>query len=746
MSCVQGSYYDYTKLLWIYGNSSQEIVVTEDMKSETLNPEIVAAYPRPGMVVPGKLAFSPDDRLITYLFSPDDSLTRQLYAYNCQTGKHKVVYTTADNGETEATLSAEEKLRRERTRARALGVTHYSWIPGSTKIMIPLKGNLYVIDATGGAQRLILNSGTQPVLDPQNSPDGALIAYVQEMELHLIELANGEQRQLTCGARETGTMHGLAEYIAQEEMGRQHGFWWSPDSRRIAFVQVDERHIPEYRIVHQGQTVTGRFAEEDHHYPFAGQSNVLWRLGVIDVEGGTPVWMTLDCDPDAYLARVQWWPDGALVAQVENRNQTTIQIWRCDPITGECKLLLAENNPIWINLHSILKPLHDCRFIWASERTGFLHLYLYDRDGKLLHPLTSGPWMVDSLAGVDERHEKIYFMGTHDSVLERHLYTVSFSGGQLQRLTTEPGFHEVCIDHAKKRFLDTISTHEFPPQITINALESGAILDKIYVKNDTTALIRKLNPPEYVEFQSPDGVILHGLVYRPPSKYGSGPHPTIVSVYGGPHVQQVTRSWSVTVDMRAQYLSHMGYLVIKLDNRGSSRRGQAFEGAIKHNMGDLEVRDQVSGVQWLVEQGLSDPSRVGVYGWSYGGYMALMCLTRAPQVFKVAVAGAPVTHWDGYDTHYTERYMGTPQSNPVGYDTSSVMFHVDAIKGKLLLIHGLIDENVHFRHTARLINALIRAGKTYDLLLFPDERHMPRHLEDRIYLETRIGDYFKAHL
>jgi dipeptidyl-peptidase-4 len=237
-------------------------------------------------------------------------------------------------------------------------------------------------------------------------------------------------------------------------------------------------------------------------------------------------------------------------------------------------------------------------------------------------------------------------------------------------------------------------------------------------------------------------VTLYGALYRPPARFGAGPHPAIVHVYGGPHVQRVGNAWSTTVTMRAQYLASLGFVVFTLDNCGSARRGLAFEGAIKGDMGHLEVEDQVDGVRWLAAQGIADPARVGVYGWSYGGYMAAMCLARAPETFCVAVAGAPVTGWDGYDTHYTERYMGTPQSNPQGYAASSVMHHVAGITGRLLLVHGLIDENVHFRHTARLINALIRERRPYDLLLFPNERHSPRSLADRVYMEEQIRDYF----
>jgi dipeptidyl-peptidase-4 len=272
------------------------------------------------------------------------------------------------------------------------------------------------------------------------------------------------------------------------------------------------------------------------------------------------------------------------------------------------------------------------------------------------------------------------------------------------------------------------------------------LLHTIFDQDDPRVEGLDLQPPALVSLQNRAGITLHGAVYRPPARFGEGPYPTIVSVYGGPHVQFVADSWVLTVDLRAQYLSRLGFLVFKLDNRGSARRGLEFEAAIQHDLGHLEVEDQVDGVNWLVDQGLADPDRVGIYGWSYGGYMAAMCLARAPGTFRVAVAGAPVSHMDGYDTHYTERYMGTPQTNAVGYETSSVMHHVSNIAGKLMLVHGLIDENVHFRHTARLINALITARKPYELLLFPDERHSPRKLEDRVYMEERIRDFFVEHL
>ena len=338
----------------------------------------------------------------------------------------------------------------------------------------------------------------------------------------------------------------------------------------------------------------------------------------------------------------------------------------------------------------------------------------------------------------------VYVTGTRDGATEAHLYAVPLASGEPRRITQAPGKHQVVLDHALRRFVDTHDALDAPPTVTLRSLDDGALLATIFDERDPRVDALGLIPPELATVTSRDGATLNAAIYRPAS--GEAPFPTIVYTYGGPHAQLVSNSWAMTVNMRAQYLRSQGFLVFVLDNRGSARRGLAFEGVIKHTMGDIEVRDQVDGVRWLAAQGLADPARVGVYGWSYGGYMACMCLARAPETFKVAVAGAPVTHWDGYDTHYTERYMGTPQENPSGYASSSVMAHVENIRGKLLLVHGLIDENVHFRHTARLINALVKARKPYDLFLFPDERHMPRALADRMYLEERIVEYFQQHL
>jgi dipeptidyl-peptidase 4 len=713
--------------------------------------EDVGTYPLPGTAAPTRVAFSPSGEHLTYLFSGEGSLVQSLYAKPIAGGPATVCVVPPGAGDTEAGLSLEEKLRRERLRERGLGVTRYAWAKDADRLCVPISGAVYVQDGVDGELREVVPKTAQPALDARLSADGEWLAFVREAELYVVSASGGEPLQVTSGARGTGKTHGLADYIAEEEMHRHAGYWWDEAGERLAFTEVDETHIPEYRILHQGKDAVGEGAEENHRYPFAGAANPKVRLGVVARTGGDVTW--LDLDGEEYLARVQWLPDGRLLAQTQDRAQCLLRLFAFDMATGERSELLRETSEVWINLHDMLRPLGEGSgvpseaaggFLWASEASGFMHLSLRAADGSLIRELTSGEWQVDTLAAIDPEAGQVYFTATAADVREQHLYAVALAGGEPRRITQTPGLHGVKLDVKRGQFTDLCHSREQPPRLTLRSLADDGELAVLHEGSaDPRVAELDLCPPRLVTLTAHDGTTLHAALYEPE---GEGPFPTIVNVYGGPGPQRVQESWGMTVDLRSQLLRQRGFLVIRLDNRGSARRGLVFEGAIKHDMGDLEVRDQVAGVEWLVEQGLADKARVGIYGWSYGGYMSAMALARAPEVFKAGVAGAPVTHWDGYDTHYTERYMGTPQLNPEGYERSSVMAHVEGITGSLLLIHGLIDENVHFRHTARLINALIRARKPYELLLFPDERHMPRGLPDRIYLEERITEFFQREL
>ncbi|KAJ0411190.1 hypothetical protein ATCC90586_008906 [Pythium insidiosum] len=766
--------------------------------------EDVATMPAPGMNFPVNVSFSPDGQRVAFLHSRENQLTRQLYALDAASKEIALLASPPNQGNTEGNLSLEEKLRRERQRQMGVGITSYAWCPTpqSQRILYPITGDLYIQERPGAELRLLFDKTTTGVaggaIDPQFSPDGKWIAFVQDKEVYVISSslpADGSTQravQITSGARGIeGKSNGLACFLTQEELSRFRGFWWSPDSTQIAFEQVDESAIPEFRIMHSGSADVGDGAQEDHRYPFAGGVNPLRRLGVVAVRHSdaesmaSPVWMDfVDPETDFYISRVHWLPDRSLGVQRLNRLQDEAWLYRFDVATGRANVLIHEKNPVWINANYLFRNIETenkqaFRFIWGSERTGYMHLYLYEfnpstQSAQLLGALTGGDWSVESIEGIDVARGKVYFCGTADTPLERHLYVTSLFPGEAMpkpiRLTGPAGMHTVVMDGACRSFVDVYSNLETPPtarllsvpdDITVgsltahdlfSAMEANATVIHAEVEPRVQKLVaeQKLPVPTMISFPTRDGTeTLYGAVYKPDASiHGPGPYPTLVSVYGGPHVQRVANMWSVTVDMRAQRFRDLGYVVLKVDNRGSFRRGSAFEGAIKHRMGTIEILDQQDGVAKLINEGLTHPERVGIYGWSYGGYMSAISLMKAPETFKLAVAGAPVTSWDGYDTCYTERYMSTPQLNPEGYRVGSVMEAVGNMQPsqKLLLVHGLIDENVHFRHTARLINALISTRKHYDLLLFPSERHSPRGLEDRIYMEQRIAEYVLTHL
>lgn len=657
----------------------------------------VAHMPRPGTAIPGRFRFSPDGRLLTFLWSESGGFSRSLWAWDLAAGGKRELVRPPEDA---PPISREEELRRERARMRETGVTHYEWARKAPVILVSIGRDVY----RWPGMKLIARGA----IDPKITPDGRTVVFTRGGELWAAD-QRGERR-LTRGA-EPGLSHGVAEYVAQEELGRSSGFWISPDGRRIAFQEVDERHIPVYPIVHQGKD---RVEIEEHRYPFAGAENVRWRLGVVSIDGGSVEWLDVHRDAE-YLARVDWSPDGRLFTQTLSRNQQRLEL------KADGRTVLVEEGDPWINLHKDLRFLPDGRFVWASERTGFKHLYLWDGG---LRPLTSGNWPVDSVLGI--ANGWVYFAAGRESPVERKIFRVSLRGS-IEAVSKGEGVFDAAVS-PQGRIVQVHSNRRQPPRVTI----------------DNTLLFESkvdLPAPDIETFRSRDGETLYAAIYRPERI----PAPLIVQVYGGPHAQMVTDSWTLTVNLRAQYLASRGFVVAMFDNRGSARRGRAFEAAIARNLGEIEVRDQVDGVRWLQRRGLAT-DRVGIYGWSYGGYLTCLCMVKAPEVFRAGVAGAPVTSWDGYDTAYTERYMSTPQENPEGYRASSVMTHVRRLRGPLLLIHGMLDENVHFRHTARLVDALARENKPYELLLYPNERHMPRSEEGRLAMEARIAEFFERHL
>jgi dipeptidyl-peptidase-4 len=690
------------------------------MREVTL--DLVARYPRPGTSAPGKLAFSPDGRLLTFLHATDGGLARVLHAMDVATGASRILFSPPQGGVTDANASREEALRRERQRLRETGVTHYAWSESGNTLLVPLGGDVWA--GPEGSLRLVARGA----VDPHLSPDGSRVAFVRQGELHVVDVSGEAERRLTHDGQ-PGVTNGLAEYVAQEEMARHSGSWWSKDGRRLAYIQADDRHIPTFTIPHFG---AGAPDFEIHRYPFAGAANARVRLGVVPADGGATTWM--DLEGFEYIARVAWHPDGRLFAQLQTRDQKRLELKAFDAATGRGTTLLVEESDLWINLHHDLRFVPDSgEFLWASERSGFKHLEVRKADGALARVLTSGPWPVDSVQGFDPKGRRVAFAAANPAT-ECQVFQVGLDGGDPVRLTREPGIHQAVFSKDFASWVDLHDSRSRPPSVTLKNPDR--------VIHPAADVDVRLPVPEIFSFRTSDGEQLFGILYRPAKR----PAPLVVQVYGGPHVQTALDTWLATVELRAQYLATQGFLVMRVDNRGSARRGLRFEGAIARRMGTGEVRDQVEAVNFAKSKGWVDGDRVGISGWSYGGYMTLMALLKAPDVFKAGVAGAPVASWDGYDTHYTERYMGTPADNPDGYREGSALEFADRLRGDLLLIHGMLDENVHFRHTARFVDALIKANKPYELLLYPSERHMPRGEKDRRNMEERIVEFFKKNL
>ena len=711
----------------------------------TVDATAAARLPAPGTVAPGSFAFTPDGQSLTYLKAESASLSRVLWKVDVAGGEPKVIARPPGSGDTDANVSKEEALRRERQRLRDTGITQVIRAKKTDVAIIPLGGDLYVLkDSAGPLERL--TDHKSPEIDPQPSDDGSKVAFVRENELFVLDVGSKRQTQLTRGSAE-GLTHGLAEFMAQEEMGRATGFWWSPDGSKIAYQETDERQIPLYSIVHQG----GDYSIETHRYPFPGAANAKVRLGVVAASGGETRWLTVPSavDEDYYLARVDWEDPSHLLVQYLSRDQHSLGLWRYDLAKPDPTRLIDEWATTWVNLHDDLRTVAGPgEILWSSERSGFRHLELHDHAGQLIRDLTPGPGAVDAVEHLDANRREVWFSGWSGSPLERQLYRVSLDGGPVRQVTTESGAHRAVVSKDGETVVDTFNSRSRPPVTRLTSRDGRimATLDDAAL-SDSRVNEFQLTPPEIVRFTGQDGVELFGAYYAPKSKRLGAKAPLIVMLYGGPHVQYVSEAWSMTADMTAQFLSGRGFAVWKMDNRGAARRGHPFEAAINRNLGSLEVADQAEGVAYVARTRPEvDTSRVGVTGSSYGGYMTLRCLTQAPTVFKAGVSSAPVTDWDGYDTCYTERYMGTPENNAEGYKASSVLGAVDRLQGELMIVHGMVDENVHFRHTARLVSALIAANKRFRMLPLPEDRHSSRKEEGRRYVAEQMAGFFEAAL
>ncbi len=669
---------------------------------------------------PRALQLSPDGTLLTSLRPRADEKERlDLWARDTRTGAERMLVDSRKVG-SGAELSETEKMQRERARiAGSKGIVAYDWAPDGKSILVPLDGDLYLATLDGTVRKLTNQPGGQ--LNPTVSPNSGFIGFVRDQNLYVQPLAGGAPRALTQDGGKT--VHwGEAEFVAQEEMHRFTGYWWSPDDKRIAVERFDEAPVGVVTRAAIGANGTKVY---DQRYPAASTPNALVDLYVVSLDGAQ-VKVDLGSNRDIYLARVYWTPDGsALLVQRESRDQKTLDMLSVDPATGASKVLFTEKSGVrsWLNLSDAYRMLDDGSLIWSSERTGYRQLYRYVH-GKWT-ALTHGDWVVESLIGVDQAAGKVYLVANKDGPLEQHVYALDMKHGNAVTRLTEAGYwNTATMDAAASRIIVTRSSPNQPPQTYLADTAGKRVAwineNAVVPGHPYYPYLAAHRDTQFGTIKADDGSTLYYEMITPKLEPGKK-YPVFFQHYGGPGTgQQVMRNW---LGALPQYLVQHGYIFFQIDNRGSYNRGKAFEDQIYRAMGTVEVADQLAGAKFIKSQPFVDPNKVAIYGWSYGGYMTLKMLEANQGVYAAGVSGAPVTKWELYDTHYTERYMGSPTKDAAAYARSDALGDATKIADPLLLIHGMADDNVVFENSTAFAAEMQKNDRPFEMMFYPGYTH-----------------------
>lgn len=701
---------------------------------------------------PRGLKLSPDGQRVTYLAGRKDNQNYyDLWQMDVSTGESSLLLNADKLASNE--LSDEEKARRERQRIYGEGIMEYFWADDSKALLIPASGNLYYFSLVDNSvNQLPIGDGF--ATDARLSPKGNFVSFVRDQNLYVLSLETKKFQALTTDGG-GAIKNAMAEFVAQEEMDRMTGYWWAPDESAIAFTRIDESGV---ELVTRNEIYADGIKLTEQRYPAAGKNNVEIQLGIVTLKDKAINWVALreenseDKSKDIYLPRVDWLPDSKHLSfqwQSRDQHKLDLQLVALNAL-DKPKTLVKERNDAWVNLHKDLHYLkQQSAFIWASERDGFNHLYLFDLNGKLKTQLTQGEWTVDKLEYVDETAGWVYFSGRKDTPIEKQLYRVPLAGGKIERVSHGAGMHSPVFADNQTVYLDYFNSLSQPPQISLHGDKGQRLawVEQNEVKQghplyDYAGLWQL---PEFKELKAEDGQVLQTRLFKPVPFNSKKKYPVVVRVYGGPHAQLVTNSWSEQ-DYFTQYLVQQGYVVFQLDNRGSAHRGTRFEQVIYRHLGEAEVNDQKMGVDYLRSLPFIDAQNVAIYGHSYGGYMALMSLFKAPDYFKAAISGAPVTDWRLYDTHYTERYLAHPTANEQGYEASSVFPYVKNYRAGLLMYHGMADDNVLFENSTRIYKALQDEGKLFQMIDYPGSKHSMRGEKVRNHLYHSLADFLDRQL
>jgi dipeptidyl-peptidase 4 len=715
----------------------------QETPSDILTPERVFSSPSLNGPVAKGVSLSPDGQLVAFLRSREDNVDVQdLWAAPTGPGEpYKLIDARAlvpDAGE----LSEAEKARRERMRISARGVVEYSWDQQGRYILAPLEGDIFLANRADGKVRRLTETPADEI-DAKVSPKGSYVSYVRDQNLVVYDLASGKETPITDDGAGLITW-ATAEFIAQEEMDRDTGYWWSPDERYIALTRVDESPVdivPRFEITGGGATMV------EQRYPRAGRPNAVVELYVRDLHSGARVKVDLGVNTDIYLARVNWSGDGeTLYVQRQSRDQKTLDLLSVDPATGASRVILSQKASAWVDLNDDFRVLSDGRFIWSNEDSGWRHLYLYDRNGRRLRAITRGDYPVKHLDGVNEQTGDVYFTASmrdgEELPIEQQMFRANLNRTvDPVAVTPGGGWWTVSVNGPATAYVGNYSDPQTPPQSALYRIDGTRVRwieeNRLDAGHPFAPYASRLRTPEFGTMQS------HGqtLVWRmttPPDFDPSKKYPVVMQVYGGPGTGAgVQKSWQPLTN---QLLTEAGYIVFRVDNRGEGDRSQAFETSIYRRLGIPAVEDQAQAAQWLKTLPYVDADHIAVMGWSFGGFLSLLTLTDKDAGLAAALAGAAPTEWSLYDTHYTERYMSTPQANPEGYAATDILPRLDDLTGRLLILHGMADDNVIFGNATRVIDALQAKSAPFEMMLYPGQRHGvrgdPRQLQQwRTYLD-----------
>ncbi len=674
---------------------------------------------------------------------------------NTQNGLEDIYKHYVSSGNEELIVSASELIYN----SYLINMSHYSWTHNGKYLLITgpqvaiwrhsRQAPYYLMEVS--TKKITALSDNDPHLrNVKLSPDGKWVGFVKNHNLYIDELSSNKEIQLTNDGNDD-ILNGEFDWVYEEEFSIADGWRWSPDSKKIAFWKLDQTRVKEFYLVDEMSTYNKIYALK---YPYAGEQNSIVKIGIVDIDTRKTSWMDLGKEDDFYIPRIYWTNSAdKLAIEKLNRRQNQMELLMADADDGNSRIIITDTDSCWVESeHEINFLKQSDRIIWISEMSGYNHAYLYDYDGKLINQITSGSWEVSDILGVDENNNLLYFDGKKDSPIEQHLYYVDLDGKNLKKISKNHGWHEADFSPDYKYFIQYSSDAETPTKVTLNKADGSLI--RILEENKIEAAKEYgIVYPKFIKVKPSDDIELNAYMMKPLDFDSTKKYPVVVFGYGGIGSQSVVDRWgsgkssSFSRDLLwHNYLLQHGYLIFCIDNRGTGGRGKSFKDLVYGDLGKWAVHDQIEGKNYLASLSYVDGKRIGFWGWSGGGYLALMLMTKGTGNFKAAIAVAPVSDFRLYDDIWTERYMGLPNENPAGYKSASALTYAQKLKGKLLIIHGTGDDNVHCQNTLQMANELEANAKQFDMMLYPNKNHGIYGGLTQLHLFTKMTDFFLNNL